>query len=208
MSKKRRGKIYYQNAKQKGVCWQCGKEKDRDGCYCYSCLEKKRANERETKIFLKNIGICPSCGKNRLCGEEKQCVECRAKGAERSARIRAERGEEYLKEHRQYGRMLYDRRIKNGVCPRCGKVPDDPRYKMCSACRVKKREQSMARNGQKDRRARTDMGICYFCNLPVKSGYKVCEKHYQMNLEHLNNSKCKEARERIKQNNKKFFVKN
>src|SRR5699024_12845118 len=56
-------------------------------------------------------------------------------------------------------------------------------YTTCAMCREKDNASRRARNGVSDRSERIDKGICYFCNNPVKTGYKVCEKHYQMNIE-------------------------
>ena len=50
-------------------------------------------------------------------------------------------------------------------------------------CRVRDNETRRIREGTSNRSERTKKGLCYFCNNPVKEGYKVCEKHYQMNIE-------------------------
>lgn len=198
MTKQERNHNYYVKAKEENRCWVCGKPKDRDGYYCSICLEKKNADERESKKLMISLGICPSCKKNTIMGDERQCPECRAKEADRMARKRAENREEYQAYHNQYRNKLYEERKKNGLCPRCGKTPDDSRYKMCSSCRNKKTTNRRKKQGIKRRSDRTINGICYFCDNPVKKGYKVCEKHYQMNLEKSHSKKANEAREKLK----------
>ena len=34
-------------------------------------------------------------------------------------------------------KMKYHKRLKLGLCPRCGEEPDDKDYKACSDCRTK-----------------------------------------------------------------------
>ena len=73
---------------------------------------------------------------------------------------------------------------------------------------VGKEKQIMAlRNGVKEKDWREQQGVCHFCDRPAKPGYKVCEEHYQMNIEKLKNEKCKEARKRLGKDNEKFFLK-
>lgn len=58
---------------------------------------------------------------------------------------------------------------------------------ICPECRAKSVNNSL-KNREKDeynvyQRNWSKIGLCYFCDNPVKKGYKVCEKHYQMNIE-------------------------
>lgn len=46
---------------------------------------------------------------------------------------------------------------------------------------------------------RHTLGICAFCNNPIKPGYKICETHYQKRLETANSENTKKAREKLKQ---------
>lgn len=36
--------------------------------------------------------------------------------------------------------------------------------------------------------------MCYFCDRPVKNGYKVCEYHHKKNIEYANSNKAKDER--------------
>ena len=50
------------------------------------------------------------------------------------------------------------------------------------------------------RKERYKQGLCYFCDNPIKDGYKVCEMHYRMNIEKANSSKAKDARKELTNN--------
>lgn len=176
---------YYIKARENNICWVCGNKKDRDGYYCSKCLIKKREDSKEQKIFYRSIGICPLCKKNRLFGSEKTCPECRAKESERIYRIRERDREKYNKEHNLCEKRIYSERLKNGLCPRCGKIQTDKRYKLCSYCRNKKAknsEKNRAKSESKTER-RVREGKCIWCENPKKEGYKLCEYHYKMNVE-------------------------
>lgn len=42
-------------------------------------------------------------------------------------------------------------------------------------------------------------GLCCFCGGKVKDGYKVCEKHYQMNMKKARSQKANEARKELQE---------
>lgn len=197
MDKKERNHMYYEKAKEKGVCWNCGNKKDRDGYYCSECLRKRRENEKEARKFYLSIGICPICRKNRILGDEKSCFECRAKEAERGARNRKIATNDTKIRINDYKKRVYSKRLEDGMCPGCGKKPDNKNFKLCSMCRAKKRDSKRIRVGNHPREERYKRGICYFCDNPVEKGYKVCEKHHQMNIEKSRGQKAREARERL-----------
>lgn len=76
-SQKERSAELYKSRKESGLCPRCVKPLDRDGHYCSECLEKEREYRRETKKFCKAHGICPVCHKEKLYGDEKQCILCK-----------------------------------------------------------------------------------------------------------------------------------
>ena len=76
-SQKERSAELYKSRKESGLCPRCGKPLDRNGHYCSECLEKEREYRSETKKFCKENGICPVCHKEKLYGDEKQCILCR-----------------------------------------------------------------------------------------------------------------------------------
>lgn len=192
--------------KEKKLCVNCGKPLDRDGVLCEKCREQHMMNARETREFFKQHSLCPRCGKHKLIGDEKICFECSAKGYESSMRSRQKNGaEHYNRLHAEWDKKERARRKENGLCLRCGKRKADYGYKTCGICREKIRNQKRKQYVSKDREGWIKNGLCFFCGEPVKDGYKVCEKHYQMNLEKLNDVRCREATEKIKKQNEKFF---
>jgi predicted amidophosphoribosyltransferase len=85
----------YEERKASKLCVLCGKPLDREGVVCTACNSKRTAYGRELYKKLQAVGVCPRCGKNLLYGDEKSCVECRAKSAETMSKIRATDVEKY-----------------------------------------------------------------------------------------------------------------
>ena len=85
----------YEERKASNLCVLCGKPLDREGVVCTACNSKRTAYGRELYKKLQAVGVCPRCGKNLLYGDEKSCVECRAKSAEAMSKIRAADVEKY-----------------------------------------------------------------------------------------------------------------
>ena len=74
--------------------------------------------------------------------------------------------------------------IEKGICTRCRKRSADNSYKTCGICRAKIRE-SKRKNAKPSRSERFEQGLCYFCDNPIKHGYKVCEFHYEQNVRNV-----------------------
>ena len=199
MTRKEVNARYYEKKKNSGLCVQCGKVPPADGkTLCESCLLKLRNYSKDTRKFFKDLGLCPRCGKNKLFGDEKECPECTAKEYEVTMRSRNSLGKDhYNSVHSEWSKNNHRKLIEQGICTRCGKRKADYGYKTCGICRSKIRNYNRIKYGKPDRSERYKQGLCFFCDNPVKSGYKVCEKHYQMNVEKANTQKAKEARENI-----------
>lgn len=58
-----------------------------------------------------------------------------------------------------------------------------------------KPEKRLTFSDKRDNRVKN--GLCFFCDSPVKEGYKVCEKHYEMNVQKARSKKAKEARNKL-----------
>lgn len=191
-----------------GLCVRCGKPMDRDGIYCTDCLNIINKETRERRAWYKSHKICPRCGKNDLIGDENVCLECGAREYTITMASRKRLGKEHFnKTHNEWARKKYAERVEKGICTRCGKRKADYGFKTCGICRAKDAETRRVRNGVKEKDWREQQGVCHFCDRPAKPGYKVCEEHYQMNIEKLKNEKCKEARKRLGKDNEKFFLK-
>lgn len=180
-----------------GKCGQCGKENDRkDRKTCSECGKKNSDYQNETKRFMLEIGICPICKKYRILGGERSCPECRAKEAEYKTKLRERDREKYNNYMKSYQKAQYQERKNKGICTRCGKrkVTSGSR---CDYCKAKTQTGILVTENGKER---VKNGLCYWCGEKQKQGYKVCEKHYQMNLEKARNKKAEEARKQIAKN--------
>ena len=81
--------------------------------------------------FLQSLSLCPVCGKEKLMGDEKECLMCRAYKYGKLYRFRLEHPN-YAKEHRM---NTYYKHVENHECTNCGvKLEDDYKYKMCEKC--------------------------------------------------------------------------
>lgn len=174
------GSTYWKYIAQ-GRCGQCGKPNDReDRAVCSECAKKDVEIHTQNRIWYREHGICPRCGKNILMGQEKSCVECRAKDAEAKAKERERNPEKAREAVRKCQNKAYEERKEQGLCPHCGKKNPDKRFITCPMCRAKARDRHSPKTLREEREK---AGLCIWCNNPVKVGYKICEKHYQMNCE-------------------------
>lgn len=202
-------KNFIKQRKEAGLCVVCGKKLDRKGIRCIACNDELNKYNRETWAWRLEHRICPRCGVNDLVGDEKRCPECLAKAYNSVMKSKEELGKEHCKEiSRKSRNNVRQKRKEAGLCPRCGKRKPEYGFKNCSICRKKSRDNARAKKGYCSGISRFERGICHFCDSTLKDGYKVCEKHYQMSIEKLDNDKRKAATEKIKQSNKIFYVKN
>lgn len=174
-------KALIERRKSNGLCIDCGNPLDREGLRCKKCCEKRSKWEREHRQWYLSHKICPRCGKNDLMGDETICPECRAKSVNNS--LKNQEKDEYNVYQRNWSKSTYQKRKESGICTRCGKRKATQGLTTCAMCRARDNETRRIRKGFSDRSDRSKIGLCYFCDNPVKKGYKVCEKHYQMNIE-------------------------
>ena len=194
-------KQWKERRKSKGLCVGCGNPIDRVGVYCIKCREKINKVTRERRQWYLSHKICPRCGKNDLMGDEIVCPECRARNTNNVLTKRNR--SKYNTYHNEWSKITYQNRKKQGMCTRCGKRKATEGMTTCALCRARDNETRIARVGTHDRSERTENGTCYFCDNPVKKGYKVCEKHYQMNVENAEKGrKTQEAQEYIRSMNR------
>lgn len=177
------------------LCVDCGKPLDRIGCRCISCNDKQNLKHRLERVYYQKNHVCPRCRKNSIIGDEKICLECAAKENEKTMRKRDK--EHYNKIHREWSKKEYKRRKENGICTRCGKRKPDHGFLKCGICRNKETEKRRIKYMKPDRKERVEQGLCYFCDNPIKPGYKICENHYQLNVEKARSHKANEARKEL-----------
>lgn len=192
-------KTLYRKRVAQGLCGKCGKPLDRKGSICIFCNEKHKKYENESRKWYKEHGICPICGKNKIFGEEKNCPECRAKKAEWMQKAREKNGKKINEQHKKSQNRRYHELIDAGICPNCKKRPA-ANGRMCEICHAKILEQKRIRNGYYTRRKKSDrhiLGLCTFCDNPLKPGYKVCEFHYEKMVKMANCENAKKARKNL-----------
>ena len=190
-------KNFIKRRKDNKLCLKCGKPLDRDGVHCIECTIKNNAHTKEIRKWYQDNHICPRCRINSLYGNEKNCTECSVKSYE--SMIRNRNKDKYNKNHAEWSKRTHHEMIEKGICTRCRKRSADSGYKTCSICRCRETIKKRERNWKKSRSERVDKGLCYFCDNKIKPGYKVCEKHYQSNVENSRSEKAKAAREKLKE---------
>ena len=196
-------KRFIEKRKLNKLCLKCGEPLDREGTYCVKCRKIITKQTTDRRKWYQENGICPRCGKNNLFGDEKVCLECNAKSYETSMKSREKLGKEhYNNVHKEWAKKEYKKRAESGICTRCGKRNADNGYKTCGICRSKSREYRRKKDYNIELRSdRYKKELCYFCDNPIKPRFKVCEKHYQINIMNLNNPKCLQEKE----NQKKYI---
>lgn len=140
-------KSTYLRRKEMGLCVKCGSEieSERKGkTTCYSCMKKNTEYKRESMDFVRAFKICPRCMKNKLYGDERNCLECRTKNyinREKQRRDYPEREKLYGQHAREKRLARYQQRKQQQLCVTCGKPlrEDEYHFSSCNLCRGKKR---------------------------------------------------------------------
>lgn len=192
-------KKYIKKLKDNELCIKCKKPLDRNGVHCVQCRKIINENVKLDRDFYRENRTCPRCRKNTLVGNERICLECTANEYEQKMNSNKRLGKEHLnKIHSDWEREERKKRIENGMCTRCGKRKVDSGYKTCGICRDKRRRYiSRKRTKKISRGERANLGLCYFCENPLKDGYKVCEYHYNQNVKYANCENAKTARKKL-----------
>lgn len=184
--------------KENGLCIDCGTTLDRDGVRCVKCNTKNNEKNNADRKWYRENGICPRCRNNTIFGNENICPECSAEMYEINMNSRERLGIEHYNEvHKEWSKRTHHEMIERGICTRCRKRKADYGYKTCGICREKIRNYKRIKYGKQDRRERYKQGLCYFCDNPIKDGYKVCEKHYQMNVEKARSQNADKVRKNL-----------
>ena len=155
--------------------------------------------------FYKRMGICPSCRKYKLYGDENLCIECKAYFANKQQKRRNTDNERIKNQKMESYKKVAEFRNENNLCTKCGK-PRTDNHKMCGICRAKNtikcRETRNKKGGKIEQRE--EDGLCRFCDNKRKVGYKVCELHHKR-LTALSRSREKVKINRQLVDSKKLF---
>lgn len=155
-------------------------------------------NNRE---FYISIHICPVCNKNGLLGQEKACLECRARDAEYHAKRYEdpEQKKQMIQAVIKTKNKRKEYRRKQGLCIECGRRKPKEGIATCSICRERINRQKRARyQGATLRKQWVANGKCYLCGCECETGYKVCREHHQMYIDNAQSGVAVMNRKRIK----------
>lgn len=162
-----------EKCKKEGRCPACGKKKDREGYYCYSCKEKNNERKRKDKEYCRQNHICTTCQKERVYGNEKTCFNCREKAYAIRSAYTDEQREKYKQISMACARKTREKLLREGKCPVCKERKLEEGRKKCRLCLNKDAERKrMKRIEQQDVRGyRRQNSLCYFCggNIEDKS---------------------------------------
>lgn len=144
---------------------------------CSECAEEQRIYRQETREYLRNLGLCPRCGKNKLFGSERECPECRSTMYEINQRSRERRNVTAM----DYYRKDIKRLKEQGLCRSCRKRKVADGHTYCNACLIKHRERSKEYRRKKSiiglvRSERPNYGFCYTCGDPLDRDGRICKK--------------------------------
>ncbi len=111
-----------------GLCGYCGKHHAREGySTCQACGDRNSKANRERRKNLKKhwktLGICQTCGCRSVISGLTWCAVC-------------------AEDHTEHSRNRYRKNRSAGLCPTCGKTPDEPGFIQCLSCRTKRRLRS------------------------------------------------------------------
>ena len=183
LTQKERSAISYKKRKDNGLCPRCGMALDRNGHYCSECLKKANEYKRENREFYRENGICPVCGKEKLFGEEKQCILCRQKAYDRRKPLTEEQKKRYSVRFKEQQKSLYKERSENGICTRCGKYKAEKGKKKCRICLDKDAETHRKRtyNKKNTREYRKENHLCYHCGKEIdRATGEICQSCWEI----------------------------
>ena len=176
---------------EQGLCPQCGKPKDREGYYCSECLAKHNARRKADSDYFLSIGLCRVCGKNKIVPGKTYCADCLEKVDALCHKRYLDNPNYYRERNRISNKKRYDECKEQGICTRCRKRKAEHGRVMCRICLDKDAQKHALRYNGINADDRFKMGICRFCNEPVKDGYRTCEKHYRLCCESARKAKEK-----------------
>lgn len=168
-----------------GLCPYCGGDKG-DHYSCKKCRDIRNAKLKKRRDDRRANGICPRCGKEKLWGDERQCLECSAK----DYAISQKRDREHFNQvHREWERRKNAQMREQGICYRCRKRPASFGYKSCSICRARSNKYY-----QENYAHPRPLTKCRWCDNPPLEGMRVCEFHLQEQIRRANSENAKKMR--------------
>ena len=171
---------YRQKLQAQGLCPVCRKPMDREGYSCSECLAKENERHKDDVKRLIELGFCRVCQKNKTVPNSSYCDACLQRMYVYNRQRYIDNPEYFREANRNSQRKMYRNRKENGICTRCGKRKAKEGKAKCQICLNEDAERHAIRYEGITCSDRAELGICRFCDNPVKDGYRTCEKHYQM----------------------------
>ena len=188
-------KQYRQKRKSEQICARCGKRTD-GKALCETCSQIINKRHREDREFLKSIGMCVECGKQKAVPGKTKCADCAYRHGEANRKLREnyteEKRQEQLEKMREYSRKRGKWASENGLCTRCFKRVPQEGYKKCAICRQKesqRRKQKSIRDGKYSMQEAAEKGICTLCRREKATNGKLCLKCYNTTVGNLRKAK-------------------
>lgn len=149
-------------------------------------LEYKRKYNAERAAFLKDLGLCAWCGKEKALENRRLCYQCMMKSSENHSKywhgLSDEQKKKAYDRRNETNRKRRQKRKENGLCTRCGHKAI-PGRSMCPSCTLKNRQQAEAHSQKIGRISFDERGngtYCFRCCKPVaRLGKKLCNGCYE-----------------------------
>lgn len=187
--------------KANGLCADCGKPASENRKFCEECLEKKRINSRQERLFRKRNNLCLYCGKESVYLNDSFCEVCEQKQKENQRRS--------VEKNREHNRVkaieIRNSRREQGLCTRCGKHKASSNRSLCEWCLAKARNNYSKNKNDISRSERSSYGLCYFCGLPLDREGKTCSNCADKIIGNFKGKRAKS--ESWEQDNKRVFLK-
>ena len=150
-------------------------------------LEYKKQYNKERREWLKSIGMCVHCGKQKAEEGRVLCGDCTYKNNEHKSNryysLTTEQKDKINEKRRKNSKLLRDKRRLNGECTKCGHKLPDTTYKTCWECRQKQKKTTKVRNrrnGVVSREVRYSGLVCCQCCKPIRPNRSnLCPECYE-----------------------------
>lgn len=142
-----------------------------------SRTEYLRQYKAEEYIWLKSLGMCVRCRKEKAMKGHTMCLICMSDDAEKSRRYRERKPVESRESSSKRHKRLYSERKEAGMCVSCGNRPPKDGRVRCGICLARHRRNAEAlrrRRGQWSHDELMEPGVCYNCHAPSLPEKKLC----------------------------------
>lgn len=187
--------------KANGLCVDCGEPAVEGKRLCSECLERKKINAREERLFRKRNNLCLYCGKENAYLNDNYCEACSEKQKNSQMRYR----EKNKENNRVRAIEIRNIRKEQGLCTRCGKRKSRTNRSLCEWCLAKARNNYNKNRNDISRSERSSYGLCYLCGSPLDREGKTCSNCAEKIIGNFKGKRAKS--ESWEQDNRRVFLK-